>query len=369
MVSFFVYTITFLILFSFSILQAKNNIFVLKTFRIKPLHIIIIIFTIVFGLRYNVGIDYDNYLQLYKYGDFERLEFIFRGISVFCFNNNVHVVFYFSIWAFLQIYIFLSSFKNENFLYPALIFILFFGQYFLLWMNVIRQDIAACIFIFSITYIIDKKLFRYLLCIILAFGFHKTAILLLPLYFVFSRKQGYFNSISIQLALYIVAVIIGLSSSNIMTFFDSVLQPFLSILGYEGYDYGGIESSFQQVSIGTTFLVSFLIDIVLICYNKKIKSFFNNSRLLCFYDLYFIGVVLTSVFAQSFILLRPVRYFRFFEMIISAYLVYYLYKKNKLLMMIFIILLYTLLYIALFMYPPEACYIYHLYPFNVNSSV
>lgn len=367
MQSILVYTLTFLLMFGASVLYKNGRYAVLRpNIKLRRWDIVAcIIFAIVFGLRYNVGIDYANYKEMYDTHDFDRLEYIFRGVSDLFASNGVHVTIYFALWAFLQIFILLKSFRNEKFIYPALVFTLFAGQYFLLWMNVIRQDIAACIFIYSIAFIVDKKFLKYLICIVIACGFHKTAVLLLFVYPLLCIKKNYFRNIPLQLAILLVSVALGISSGAIMNTIDQVLEPFMMALGYEGYGFGGVESSISDVKIGVSFLLTLALDFIIIIYSNRMKAFYNNDRFLCFYDLYYVGVVSNMLLANSFILQRPVRYFRFFKMIIAAYLLYYLYKNanSKVNVFVFIVMiaLFLLLYVSLFRYSADACYIYRFF--------
>lgn len=345
---------------------SNNKALVLKDIKFRNWSLILIlVFTVIFGIRYNVGIDYKNYKEHYDNLNFERMEYMFKYISMFLAENRIHVTVFFSLWALTQISILIASFKNEKYLYPALIFVLFAGQYFLLWMNVIRQDIAACIFIYSISFIVEKKILKYILCIVIACGFHKTALLLIIIYPIWTLRKSYFSSIYFQLILLFISAIIGLYSKSFFDSLNVLLIAFMSNLGYENYAFGILDSTINEAKLGMTFLSSFFIDIIAITYSKKTKLFYNNNRYLCFYDLYFIGVIFNLLFAQSFILLRPFRYFRFFKMIICAYLLYYLYnnRTNKLNLFSFIIvlLLFLILYIAIFRYSEDACYNYLFY--------
>ncbi len=56
----------------------------------------------------------------------------------------------------------------------------FFGNTF----NAIRQYLAAAVFIFSLRYILKGKFISYLLCCLIAFYFHSSAIVLIPIYFI-----------------------------------------------------------------------------------------------------------------------------------------------------------------------------------------
>ncbi len=56
----------------------------------------------------------------------------------------------------------------------------FFGNTF----NAVRQYLAAAVFIFSLRYILKGKFIPYLLCCLIAFYFHSSAIVLIPIYFI-----------------------------------------------------------------------------------------------------------------------------------------------------------------------------------------
>ena len=113
MYSFVIYSITFVLMFWFSTFLKNNKTACIgEDIRFKSWNaIIILIFTIVFGLRYNVGVDYQNYKELDDTNNFERLEFLFRGISNLFVKCNIHVVWYFTLWVFLQIFFLIKAFE------------------------------------------------------------------------------------------------------------------------------------------------------------------------------------------------------------------------------------------------------------------
>ena len=369
MLSVVVYTFIFSSMFMGALLL-KNRVVVSLTDKIKFKHwdvLMIFLFALVFGLRYNVGIDYDSYKGIYEDQDVERLEFIFKNITIFLHESGFHVAFYFALWAFVQIFFLLKSFRTEKYIYPALIFVLFTGQYFLLWMNVIRQDIAACIFIYSIVFIVNRNFFKYLLCIILAFGFHKTAIILILLYPIFQYKKNIFNNIYIQFVLFVISVYIGLKTNVVINTIETLFEPFVLLFEYELYSSMGVTDTVQEVGLNLVVISGLLIDVFLILYSKKMKDYYNNNKFLCCYDIYFGGMCANLIFAKSYILLRPIRYFRFFKMIISAYLLYYLYKnghsKKNVIVFFILIILHLFSYYTIFRAPKDACYIFNFINF------
>lgn len=93
---------------------------------------------------------------------------------------------------------------------------------------VIRQHLAIAITLFSFPFIINKKLFPYLLIIGLAFSIHSTAIIFLPVYFICNSQIG----------IKWVALLISVGAILVFGQLHSYTSLFLesaSISGYESY--------------------------------------------------------------------------------------------------------------------------------------
>lgn len=360
----FVYSSVLIVLFSFSLIAYKKSQvsnFQHVSFFSWEIVASIILFSLTFGLRYNVGIDYENYAFSYNVGDFARHEYIFQSVEHLLFSVNASQIYLFTLCVFLQFFFLLYAFRKERFLYPSLIFTLICGQYFLLWMNVIRQDIATCIFIFAISFIADKKFLKYLFWIVIASGFHRTAMILLVFYPIFMVKKDYFKSTSFQLILYVFGLIIYVRNISLFGDMDAFLNSLLLSTNFEDYAYGAISNTFIEKNVvGVSFISKTIINLSIVFYGKKMKKYFNSDRFLIFYNLFFIGVVLELLLAQSFILLRPVRYLRFFQLVLTAYLLYYLYiKGSNVVNFVFfslVIVALIVLFVAIFLYSPDAHY-------------
>ena len=88
----------------------------------------------------------------------------------------------------LIIYLLLyKSFKEYIEDYPMAL-ILFMGLWFFFTFTYLRQVLAATIIWFSIRYIIDRDLKRFLLVWFIAYSFHNSAILFLPVYFIVTKR-------------------------------------------------------------------------------------------------------------------------------------------------------------------------------------
>lgn len=108
-----------------------------------------------------------------------------------------------------------QSFKKYTENYPFAM-ILFMGLWFAFTFTYLRQVLAASIGFLSIRYIIDRKLWKFLLVVVIAMSFHNSAIILLPFYFLPQKKY----SKNAVLVLMFVCLVLGLT--NVTTSLYSV---------------------------------------------------------------------------------------------------------------------------------------------------
>lgn len=291
----------------------------------------IIVFAIIFGLRYDVGTDHLRYLDAYKTGDgIQRYEPIFLLITNCFRNNDFHPAIYFAFLASIQITCVYYALKGERYLMPFVAVSLICGQFFIHWMNGIRQDLAGCIFFFAVNYIIDKRFGKYFLCCVIATGFHKSAIILLLLYpFLKPCKDLTFNRL-FQFVIMFASFLVMLTKKDFLSFLFPVLDVFAQILGFDVYSESVIETFTESTKAGNgiSVILFFLIDTIIIFYSDKLKNAFNDKRFITYYNLYYWGAVFQLFFTNNLLLARPFRYFRLFKMIIIAYLLFYLLKKK-----------------------------------------
>ena len=305
----------------------------------------ILLFTMVFGMRYGVGSDYFTYLQYFQHetGIF-RTEIGFKMIRNILSDINAHYTVYFSVLALLQFLFFMYAFKNEQYLYPFLILVLFTGGYFITWMNVIRQSIAACIFLYAIKFIEQRKIIPYFLWIAVATLFHFSAAFLLVVYPFLAKGRNYFKSVFIQFVIFFTAISLYYVGFDPKKLIGSILEFVAPVMGYKGYILTG--SIFNRQTEGNTglgYLLIVIIDLFIISFSGKMNSFYNSKRFNILYNLYFIGTIARVMFAGTFILLRPFLYFIYFKIAIAAYLFYYFYKNlNYRLNLLFLLLLFYL---------------------------
>lgn len=295
----------------------------------------LLLFGIVFGMRYDVGADHLAYLFGYTNNvDVSKGEPLFDAITHLFKGLSLHYVYYFSFLAFFQVFFFFYAFKKQRYLFPFLVFFLFANSEWSSWMNVIRQAMAMCLWIYALKYIEEKRLWRYILLCTIACLFHYSAVILIVFYPLLKSGKDYFKSIKLQLCLIIAAFILQQVFIRILPQLGSFIDFYKSILGTDAYANSyDIESLTEDFTVaegtGLVYLTKIAFHTVIIIYSKKLKKFYNNKWFNIIYFFFFLGLLTTYIFPVGFIsLTRPFRYFYIFQTIMYAYFAFYL-RKNK----------------------------------------
>lgn len=176
----------------------------------------LIIVIILSALRWDIGNDYENYYHAVTY-----LASKFRSLNIDDLGNNVakyEITFQFfiyicswmknpiigvttlySIITITSIYLALKRIDGLTYGF----FTLFFAGFLFLFWDQMRQGAAIAIFIYSIKYIQNENLKSYLICCLIAFLFHYSAIILPFIYYSKYLKINTFFTITIIFILFI----------------------------------------------------------------------------------------------------------------------------------------------------------------------
>lgn len=213
-----------------------------------------------------VGVDTENYIRMYNTAgellsidNESRIEIGYQYMSIWLnklFDSNQALFICSSFIISFSLYVFLKKSSSNPVL--ALFFFITLG-FFQFALTGIRQGIAIAITLFAIPYIQQKKLIKFLIVIVLASIFHKSALFSLPLYWIMNLKVTTRNMI-VMLASMIVAYFMA--------------EPFLlTAADILGYDYG-----VEATGNGFEFMI-FVLIITLICYSKReeLKALRNTN--------------------------------------------------------------------------------------------
>ena len=336
----------------------------------KWIYVIIAVFlySIIFGVRYGVGVDYFNYLFAYIENDylFFEKEQGFLVLIYLLHGFGAHFAFFFGIVAFVQLFLCFRLVKGAPDIYTWFVITFMLGGQWLVFGNGLRQEVAFAIFAMSLIFIkqgIKKNdvIFHFLL-LILATLFHKSAILLILVSIILIFKIEWFSNIKTQLLLFVIAFL--LPSESFITMFIDQSDSLINYLGYNIYIENDAYSSmaYREIDYGLGFYISQIVNLVCITQSNTVKRYYMNKiPILSIYNLFYFGLLWTLLFSGSLILNRINYYFYQFQFIFAAATMAYLFKYKKKHLLYLMIICYVLLFVAKMYRANENTALYHFF--------
>lgn len=317
-----------------------------------PSALLFLSFAFVFGCRWDVGVDHLDYLYTYLNGGSGRHEKLFGLVETFLSENGFHFAFYFGFWALWDIVLLFYCVKDHKYIFPFLAVMLMLTSTYLSMMNTMRQHAAMVVFLVSLHYIDKKKFIKYLVCCLVAVLLHKSAVILLVLYPILSRKNDWFKSRLLQLLLYAVCFYLQFYFDSVVEWIEKPFTWFSEELDYERYNMDMLFSDRwsrdkfgQNTGLGPIINIIRILPVIL-C-SRKLKLYFDFPLFKIIYTLWFTGVLLALLFGSSIILNRIVMYFTIIKAIMYSFFLYYCFKSKSNLNRILGVVL-ILLFMALF---------------------
>ena len=204
--------------------------------RIDKYTFIIIAFLLVFipsAIRYDVGTDYFNYIDIYNNIESEtRLELGFYYINLFLKVLDAHSQWSIAVFAFMFSFFCFKGYPEKH--GWVVHFVLMCLVYFLSF-NGIRQAVAIALCFWSIRLFLDNKLFLFLLVSLAGALFHKTAVVFTLIGLLsFIPVHDVIKRIYAPILVVISLFVFYFKSSEVFVFLESVLR-FLGMNYYAGY--------------------------------------------------------------------------------------------------------------------------------------
>lgn len=307
--------------------DSKKNYALYKICLIIPF----LLLFIVAAIRYDVGQDYLSYMRNYELfvsgyilNNFEMGYLLFLKILSFI-SKNPQIVF---IITSVIINYFVCKNISENSTKKWLSYIIYiFGTFFFFSMNGIRQAIAISIFYYSLKYIKEKKFNKYLFINVIGVLFHTSAITFIPLYFILQKKIKFKYIIIISMFLF-------------GNFFAAHISNLLIQTKYSHYILNSNYYTLGKFNISS--IINFLLFII---YNLFIKNKDDNDRI--YENLHFIGVLISIFLPTMPLVNRFFVSFRYIEFLSVPNIIekINIKKKNKDIIILGIVLLYTFYFI------------------------
>ena len=154
------------------------------------------IFTILFllsALRMEVGNDYETYVDTFHeiyVGGYVVTEPLFNAVvKILCeLSGGENYLLVFAVFAFVTIWIFLKvMYEQTDDFFMAFFLFMTLGIYFRTF-NTMRYYFVLAITLFSFRYIFRKEYVKFLLLIVLAAFFHKSVLVVIPIYLIANMK-------------------------------------------------------------------------------------------------------------------------------------------------------------------------------------
>lgn len=258
------FTLLFLLILNFFLCRHCKN----SKNKIIFLFISAIWLILVSTLRYGIGFDYFSYKDIFEnisktslnelknYYSIEILYLYLNKIISLLGGNYTTFILIINIFIISSVMLFIYKY-SKNFYISIFVFITF--QFFSHSMNLLRQTIAVVIFLFSYQFILKKKFISYAIIIFLGFFFHKSIILIFPMYFLLNIKFSFKYFILISFLAFILYIF---SDYIFFYIFKNILKMYSN---YSNEIYWNA-NSFKYIIFPTIYFI-----IVLIFKNKILK--------------------------------------------------------------------------------------------------
>ncbi|WP_187770539.1 EpsG family protein [Bacillus mycoides] len=246
------------------------------------------------GFRYNVGTDYNGYVLNFDYlmnNDIPRIEYSFKFIVKIAHLIGFNQQFIFFVYAVITyVFIFLSiKYFDSKAKYRPIITLLVLQYFLFTGFNTVRQMVAVAIFFYAIRFIVNKNLIRYIIWIIIASFFHKSAMICLVFYFILNLNIKKFIMILIVSPIFLI-----------LDLGNKLLSLYVLISGNSWYDlYLTDFNSSVDVSGGKVMFVLYAIALIFAITSNKIELEKNEKVIVNLFICYIIILfaTLSSVIA------------------------------------------------------------------------
>ena len=190
-------------------------------------HLAIFLMILVSSFRFNIGYDWSQYLYFvypnvyYSYiRTKEPLSALYMCIAGQL-RQPIVMFFLFALTTYTLIGKTIEKFSASK--YESLM--IYFCLFYLESLSILRQAVALAVVLYGYKYIKSKEFVKYSLCCIVAFLYHKSALIALPIYFIYYMKPVFvflFSIVFVILIKILAPVIINSMFPNAMVYYESI---------------------------------------------------------------------------------------------------------------------------------------------------
>src|SRR5690625_103223 len=267
--------------------------------------------------RFNSLLSID-FFDLFKYEHNIEFGYVLLNGFIQLFTDNS--LYLFVITTIIILVCFYHQFsKYSTKIWLSLLMFITVGSYYASF-NITRQIMVAAILFAGSKFLYERKLFKYILVVIVAFMFHKSALIMIPFYFILNFRINFRN------------LFLFFATSTILVFFFDGFLDIVQNFVYDNYtedSYGMTGQSVANVVLPVSFLIFSLFNI------KKLDT--NNSMHRIWINAVFFYALFNVLALQVEMVERIGRYFAPYALLLIPYL--FSKMKNKHLRFIYMMVL------------------------------
>jgi len=291
----------------------------------------IIVVCILLGGRFETGSDWEEYKEYYdnllRYGNSlsnafdSTLEPLYMLMSISVASLGVGSSYFFAVVALVQFTLIYVLCNHRKRMLPYILLFYILGNLFMN-MNILRQTLALGFVLISLNYFNRKWLFLFFL--LMAVGFHYSAIIFLPVVFIDKKLFKFLDNPFVVVLLYIATLV---TAQIIINYASGYIQMIDFSAKYSrNADNLDVE---MVVSSGYGIIAKHLLNLLLIYLWSKIKHYTNDNFYTNAYRITVIGFLISNIFGVSVFLSRLALYYTVFSVVIWAYMTISIMKTKQ----------------------------------------
>lgn len=292
-----------------------------------PFVFVIIIFSILLGFRYDVGIDYLAYKNLFihdiqpSFAATQKnvdTEWLFTIISVIIKRLGGGYRSFFFVFAFIFSLFVCLFLHREKKIAPWIIICMIFSGVFFWCLGFLRHGVAFSILLYATSLLTNGKTKAFIVLTIIAAGFHVTSLLFL---LIFPFREIIFRAPSwrlliIFLIVYILTYVFAIAIETYAT--DKLLNIALGETKFDKYGKSFVSWRIDVSGSGLGLLVRHVLDICLILLTPILGH--DRNKCFVYFYLFFFGSLLHNVFEFNVLLLRIPICFDFMFIVFASFI-------------------------------------------------
>jgi hypothetical protein len=320
---------------------------------------------ILLGMRSeDVGIDTSAYHGIFNSLETRRDPFVSEYLEpIYVWLNRLiislggnadHLIALTGLVVVLSITIFFFKYSPSAMLSWAIL--LGYGTFFS-YHNVMRQSVALAILLFTLPLILNRRFILFCIFIVIAMGFHYSAIVFFLMYYLYNARPG----VNVLILAWLISILFVLKSSlffNLLSFFSFLIPG-----QYAGYLSNPDIVTFGGQGIGLRLIfIQFLFFFILYYYQSLVRierQEENSYKSRYFLLIAIISIILTNLFHHVGIISRLLHYFIVFLPIAIPLAINGLFKGYiRLTFIMSFVILFFVLYIRVILKDP-----YEIFPY------